>query len=140
MTPILVSRHDPRTVYLGGNRLFISHDRGSSWERTIDLSRQIDRDTLELMGVRVRDIGLSRNDGTSSFGEIVTIAESPIDGQILWIGTDDGNVQVSRNGGATWDEVSRNIPGLPAGTYVSRIEASSAGLGAAPELGVMQRQ
>ena len=130
-SPSLVSRHDSRVVYLGGNRLFISRDRGSSWERTEDLTRQIDRDTLEIMGVRGADITLSRNDGTGSFGEITTIAESPLDGQTLWVGTDDGNVQVSQDGGRTWTEVSGNIHGVANGTYVSRVIASNAAPGVA---------
>jgi photosystem II stability/assembly factor-like uncharacterized protein len=130
-TPTLVSRHDPRTVYLGGNRLFISHDRGVSWDRTIDLSRQINRDTLALMGVRGSAPMLSKNDGEGSFGEITTIAESPLDPQILWVGTDDGNLQVSRDGGRTWTEVSRNVAGVRSGTYVSRVLASRAGPGVA---------
>ncbi len=130
-TPTLVSRHDPRVVYLGGNRLFISHDRGLSWERTVDLSRQINRDTLRLMGVRGSEPMLSKNDGESSFGEITTIAESPLDANVLWVGTDDGNVQVSRDGGRTWTEVSRNVRGVPSGTYVSRVAASRAGPGVA---------
>ncbi len=130
-SPSLVSRHDSRVVYLGGNRLFISRDRGSSWERTEDLTRQIDRDTLEIMGVRGADITLSRNDGTSSFGEITTIAESPLDAQTLWVGTDDGNVQVSQDGGHTWTEVSGNIHGVANGTYVSRVIASNAAPGVA---------
>jgi photosystem II stability/assembly factor-like uncharacterized protein len=130
-TPTLVSRHDPRTVYLGGNRLFVSHDRGVSWDRTIDLSRQIKSDTLTLMGVRGSAPMLSKNDGEGSFGEITTIAESPLDPQILWVGTDDGNVQVSRDGGRTWTEVSRNVTGVRSGTYVSRVMASRAGPGVA---------
>ncbi|HEX9691403.1 MAG TPA: hypothetical protein VGA22_04835 [Gemmatimonadales bacterium] len=131
VSPSLVSRHDPATVYVGGNRLFISHDRGDSWARTVDLTRQIDRDTLELMGVRGADITISRNDGTSSYGEITTIAESPRDPRILWVGTDDGNVQVSRDGGGSWTEVSGNVPDVPAGTYVSRVAGSRAGDGVA---------
>jgi photosystem II stability/assembly factor-like uncharacterized protein len=95
VTPSLISRHDPNVLYLGGNRLFISRDRGESWDRTDDLTRQIDRDSLPLMGIRGDQVTLSRNDGTSSFGEITTIAESPLDANILWVGTDDGNVQVS---------------------------------------------
>jgi photosystem II stability/assembly factor-like uncharacterized protein len=126
VTPALVSRHDPNVVYLGGNRLFISRDRGNSWERTEDLTRQIDRDELELMGTHGSESMLSKNDGTSSFGEITTIAESPIDPDIIWIGTDDGNVQVSTDGGESWSEVSGNVTGLPPGTYVSRVVASSA--------------
>ena len=125
VSPSLVSRHDPNVVYLGGNRLFISRDRGDSFTRTEDLTRRQDRDTLEIMGVRGADIALSRNDGTSSYGEIVTISESPLDPAVLWVGTDDGNVQVSADGGRSWNEVSGGAPGLPDGTYVSRVLASA---------------
>ncbi|MFQ5679017.1 MAG: WD40/YVTN/BNR-like repeat-containing protein [Gemmatimonadota bacterium] len=131
VTPSLLSRHDPATIYLGGNRLFISHDRGESWSSTKDLSKKIDRDTLTLMGVRGAEPMLSRNDGTASFGEITTIAESPLKSGILWLGTDDGNVQLSRDGGRRWREVGRNVPGVPHTTYVSRVVASRAGPGAA---------
>ncbi|MCH8813162.1 MAG: hypothetical protein IID07_15155 [Gemmatimonadetes bacterium] len=127
VSPSLVSQHDPSVVYLGGNRLFISRDRGSSWTRTEDLSRRQDRGEFELMGVRGTEIDISRNDGTSSYGEIVVLAESPLDPQVLWVGTDDGNLQVSRDGGLTWTERSANVPGVPDGTYVSRIVASRSG-------------
>src|SRR3990170_1546826 len=130
-SPTLVSRHDHSVVYAGGNRLFISRDRGGSWERTDDLTRRIDRDTLRLMGVRGADITLSRHDGESSFGVISSIAESPLDRAILWVGTDDGIVQVSRDGGKTWSEVSGNIRGTPTGAFVSRVIASRSGPGAA---------
>jgi photosystem II stability/assembly factor-like uncharacterized protein len=131
VTPSLLSRHDPSVLYLGGNRLFISRDRGETWERTDDLTRQIDRDSLELMGIRGDQVTLSRNDGTSSYGEITTIAESPLDANILWVGTDDGNVQVTHDGGRSWSEVSANVPDLPSGTYVSRVTASATAPGAA---------
>ena len=127
VSPSLVSQHDASVVYLGGNRLFISRDRGSSWTRTEDLSRRQDRGEFELMGVRGTEIDISRNDGTSSYGEIVVLAESPLDPQVLWVGTDDGNLQVSRDGGLTWTERSANVPGVPDGTYVSRIVASRSG-------------
>jgi photosystem II stability/assembly factor-like uncharacterized protein len=130
-SPTLVSRHDPRVVYAGGNRLFISRDRGLSWERTGDLTRQLDRDTLRLMGVRGRDITLSRDDGESSYGAITTIAESPLDARVLWVGTDDGNVQVSRDGGAIWTEVAQNVRDLGGRTWVSRVVASRSGPGTA---------
>lgn len=131
VSPSLVSQHDAAVVYLGGNRLFMSRDRGLTWERTGDLTKQIDRDTVALMGVKGADIKLSRNDGTSSFGEIVTIAESPHDRNVLWVGTDDGNLQVTEDWGATWTEVSRNVRGVPLGTYVSRVIASAASRDAA---------
>ncbi|MFQ5606003.1 MAG: hypothetical protein ACE5HS_22250 [bacterium] len=124
VTPSLLSQHDPQTIYFGGNRLFISHVRGLTWERTEDLTRQIERDSLYLMGVQGKDIKLSKNDGTSSYGEIVTISESPLDAKILWVGTDDGNIQVSQDGGKSWQEVSANLQGVRNGIYVSRVLAS----------------
>ncbi len=129
--PIIVSRHTPGTVYVGGNRLFITRDYGNSWTRTRDLTRQVNRDTLSIMGVPGRNITLSRYDGESSFSELSTISESPLDGKVLWIGTDDGVVQVTRDGGLTWTDVTARIPGVPAGTFVSRVHASSSGRGAA---------
>jgi photosystem II stability/assembly factor-like uncharacterized protein len=130
-SPVLVSRHDPATVYVGGNRLFISHDRGESWVRTKDLSRMVDRDTVPLMGVPGGAITISRNDGTGSYGEAVSLGESPLDPNVLWVGMDDGNLQVSRDGGGTWTEVSGNVPGLRPGTYVSRITPSASAPGTA---------
>lgn len=124
VTPHLSSMHRPGTVYLGGNRLFISHNRGVSWSRTKDLSREINRDELTIMGVRGSNITLSRNDGVASYGEITTISESPLDPMVLWIGTDDGNVQVSRDGGASWKVVVPQNKDVPDGTYVSRVVAS----------------
>jgi hypothetical protein len=130
-SPILVSRHDPRTVYVAGNRMFISRNRGESWERTIDLSKQVDREQLEMMGIRGADITISRNDGAGSYGEAVTLAESPLTPEILWVGLDDGNVQVSRDQGRTWTEVSANLPADVRGKYPSRVLASLRGEGAA---------
>lgn len=129
--PIVASQHTAGTVYMGGNRLFLSRDRGYSWTRTADLTRQIERDTLTLMGVLGRSIAIARNDGEESFGEVTTISESPLDGKVLWVGTDDGNVQVSRDGGLTWTNVSGNVSGVPNGTFVTRVVASSAARGTA---------
>ena len=129
--PIVVSRHTPGTLYVGGNRLFISRDAGQSWTRTKDLTRQVNRDTIPVMGVRGREITLSKYDGESSFSELSTIAESPLDAKILWVGSDDGLVQVSRDGGTSWANVTAAIPGVPAGTFVSRVHASELGRGAA---------
>ena len=131
VNPVILSRHDPQTVYFGGNRLFISKDRGESWTRTKDLTKEIDRDSLYLMGVQGKDTTLSKNDGTSTYGEITTIAESPLDADVLWVGTDDGNVQVSRDGGETWTEVGHAIEGVSDTTYVSRVLASSKSPGTA---------
>jgi photosystem II stability/assembly factor-like uncharacterized protein len=128
--PVLASRHTAGTVYLGGNRLFISRDYGSTWTRTKDLTRSIDRDTLELMGVPDRDVRIARNDG-DDISEISNVAESPIDPKVLWVGTDDGNVQLTIDGGVTWTELSAAIPGVKSGTFVGDIVASSASRGTA---------
>jgi photosystem II stability/assembly factor-like uncharacterized protein len=130
-SPSMLSAHDPDVFYVAGNRLFISHDRGESWTRTEDLSRQVDRDTLSIMGVKGADIAVSKNDGTTTYGEATTLDESPLDPAVLWVGFDDGNLQVSRDGGTTWTEVSHNVRGIHDGTYVSRITASARGAGVA---------
>src|SRR6185503_8644515 len=126
--PVMASRHTSGTVYLGGNRLFISRDFGSTWTRTKDLTRSINRDDLDMMGVKNRDVRLSRNDG-DAISEISNFAESPLDPKILWVGTDDGNVQLTTDGGATWTELSRAITateGVKDGTFVGKIVASAA--------------
>ena len=130
-SPMMLSEHDPDILYVAGNRFFKSENKGESWERSEDLSRQVDRDELEIMGVRGSDMTISPNDGTSSFGEAVTLDESPMDPMVLWVGFDDGNLQVSRDGGTSWTEVSGNVQGIADGTYVSRIAASAASSGRA---------
>ncbi|MEO6237154.1 MAG: hypothetical protein ABIQ52_09155, partial [Vicinamibacterales bacterium] len=128
--PVVASRHTAGTVYLGGNRLFTSRDYGSTWTSSKDLTRSIDRDTLEIMGVLNRDVRLSRNDG-DNISEISNFAESPLDPKILWVGTDDGNIQLTTDGGATWMNVSGAITGVKDGTFVGDIVASSLARGAA---------
>ncbi len=123
--PIVASRHHPGTVYVGNNHLMRSRDGGLSWEEASpDLTRAIDRDTLTIMGERVTARTLSRHDGTANYGTITAIEESPLSGDVLYVGTDDGNLQVTLDGGATWTNVAGNVPGLPDRSYVSRIEAS----------------
>ncbi|MFM8782294.1 MAG: WD40/YVTN/BNR-like repeat-containing protein, partial [Gemmatimonadota bacterium] len=129
--PVLASRYRAGTVYLGANKLLISRDFGVTWTATADLTRQVNRDTLRIGGVPNTEIRLSRNDGESSFSEITTVAESPVDSLVLWVGTDDGNIQVSRDGGRTWTEVGRNLRCVADGSFVDRIVASASGKGAA---------
>ncbi len=125
--PIAPSRHHPGWVYVGGDHLMRSRDRGATWEEASpDLTKRIDRDTLEIMGARVTRTTLSGNDGTSNYGTITVVEESPLSGDEIWVGTDDGNLQVTRDGGTTWTNVAPNVQGLPARSYVSRIEASHA--------------
>ncbi len=125
-SPLQLSPHDPATVYLGANYLLRSRDRGMSWEEVggLDLTRQIDRDELEIMGVPGSEPQMSVNDGISTYGNLTAFAESPLTPGLLYVGTDDGNVQISRDDGATWTNVTDRIPGLPERTYVSRVEPS----------------
>jgi photosystem II stability/assembly factor-like uncharacterized protein len=124
-TPIVMSTHDPATIYVGSNVLFKSTDRGFTWEQiSQDLTKRIDRDTLEIMDVTLSRPVLSRNDGISSYGNMTTIGESPLNRDLIYVGTDDGSVQVTRDGGVTWTDLTGNFRGLPDRTYVSRVVAS----------------
>ena len=123
-SPLLISSHSPTRLYFAGDRLFRTDDRGDSW-KTIsgDLTRGIDRDQLEIMG-RVQDVdAVAKNASTSVYGNCVSLTESPIDENVLYVGTDDGLVHVTRDGGANWTKIA-SFPGVPARTYVSRLEAS----------------
>ena len=123
-SPVVISPHDSKTIYYGGNRLFKSTNRGDEWTRTVDLSKNRDRDELPIMGVMLNDDTLSRNDGISTYGQITTINESPLVQGLLCVGTDDGNIQVSRNGGESWNNVAANLPGGDEETYVTRVVSS----------------
>jgi photosystem II stability/assembly factor-like uncharacterized protein len=125
-TPVVMSPHNPKIVWLGGNRLFKSYNQGDTWMASDDLTKQIDRNTVSLMGVPGNVTQLSKNDGVVSYGTIISISESPILPGVVWAGTDDGNLQVSQDGGVTFTEVGRNLPGLPPNHqyWISRIDAS----------------
>ncbi len=124
-TPVVLSAHDANTVYIGANMLFKSTDLGMTWQAiSSDLTRAIDRRTLSIMGVRGSEPMMSANDGTSSYGNLTTISESPLNRDLIYTGSDDGTVSVTRDGGATWANLTGNVPGLPDRTYVSRIVAS----------------
>jgi photosystem II stability/assembly factor-like uncharacterized protein len=120
-SPIAMSPNHPGTIYLGGQFLFRSRDHGESWDRispdltTNDPARQ----QQEMSGGLTID-----NSDAEKFETIYTIAESPKNGETIWVGTDDGNVQVTRDGGKHWTNVASNASGLPKGTWVSTIEAS----------------
>ena len=125
-SPILVSPHNSNRVYLGGNRLFISDDRGDSWRATEDLTRALDQDSLPIMGVLPDSTTLSKHDGASGYGEITAVSESPAAPGVLWTGADDGTLQASRDGGESWTDVTANVGGTPIPYYVSWVEASHA--------------
>ena len=125
-TAMMLSPHDSSTFFVGANYLFKSTDRGQTWWRPIspDLTTNTDRATLSIMSVPDKEIRIARHDGVSTFGNLVTIAESPVKAGILWTGSDDGVVSVSRNGGEDWTNVTAKFAGVPKWTYVSKVAAS----------------
>ena len=123
-TPFLLSAHNPDVLYLGADRLFKSTTRGDSWTASPDLTRNIGRNDRPIMGVDGKAPMASKHDGAASYSNIVTIAESPLVAGIVWVGTNDGNVQLTRDDGTTWKNVVENVKGVPQETHVSRVEAS----------------
>lgn len=123
-SPLLISPHSPTRLYFAANILFRSDDRGDTWRAvSSDLTRQIDRNKLKVMG-RVWSVDtVAKNASTSFYGNIVALDESPKAEGLIYVGTDDGLVQVSENGGASWRKVER-FPGVPEMSYVSRLTAS----------------
>jgi photosystem II stability/assembly factor-like uncharacterized protein len=118
-TPILISPNNPKTLYVAGNYVFKSVDRGDHWMIVSPDLTTNNPDKNKPSG------GLTaENTGAETHCTIITIAESPIRPGLLWAGTDDGNVQVSRNDGGAWTNVRPNVTGVPANTWVSRVEAS----------------
>jgi photosystem II stability/assembly factor-like uncharacterized protein len=126
--PMAVSHHVPDRFYMGSQFVHKSDDMGDSWTiispdlTTNDPSKQ---NQLESGGLSMD------NSGAENHTTIFTIAESPLDENILWVGTDDGNVQITRDGGKTWTNVTANLTGIPANTWVYHIEASVHGKGTA---------
>ncbi len=127
--PIVPSKHDAKVVYMAANYLFRSPDRGDSWVAiSPDLTRGIDRNKLPLRGAVPDSLALGRNEGTAEFSNISTVDESPLKAGLLVVGTDDGLIQVTRDGGKTWAKTD-HFPGVPDTTYVSRVVFSKANEG-----------
>ncbi len=123
--PYIISPHSARRLYWGSNFLYRSEDRGETWERiSPDLSRQLDPTQVPIMGkLWIPAETVSWNAATTALSNIVTIDESPLLEGLLYVGTDDGLLQVSEDGGKNWRRVER-FPGVPEGTYVTDVFAS----------------
>ncbi len=122
--PLLISQHKNTRLYFGANKLFRSEDRGNSWEIiSPDLSRQVDRNKLEVMGKVWSVNAVAKNKSTDIFGQVTSMAESAFDENLLWAGTDDGLIHVTTDGGKNW-RMMDNIPGVPQMSYVNQIIAS----------------
>jgi photosystem II stability/assembly factor-like uncharacterized protein len=124
-TPMLLSPHDGKIIYVGANHLFRSTDRGHTWQTiSPDLTTGTKRDEQSIMGVKDPDVRIARNDGVTNWSTLVTIAESPARAGILWTGSDDGVLSMSPEGGKAWTNVADKVPGVPAKTYVSKVAPS----------------
>lgn len=122
--PLLISPHDHKTLYFAANKVFKSTDMGSSWQEISgDLTQQIDRHTLPVMG-RVQSVdAIAYDKSTSQYGNIVALDESVLKQGLIYIGTDDGLIQVTEDGGKNWRRQD-NFPGIPKNTYVNQVLAS----------------
>ncbi len=120
-TPIALSPNERGTIYIGTQYLFRSRDHGTTWDRispdlsTNDPARQKQE---ESGGITVD------NSAAETATTIYSISESPKNGKVIWVGTDDGNVQLTRDGGTTWHNVGSGMHGVPKGSWISWIEAS----------------
>jgi photosystem II stability/assembly factor-like uncharacterized protein len=122
--PLLVSPHAPQRVYHGSQRLWRSDDRGDSWTAVSgDLTRNENRYELEFMG-RVWSVdALYDNGAMSQYATLSAVSESPLVEGLIYVGTDDGLVQVTEDGGANWRRIE-NLPGFPTRGFVNDVEAS----------------
>ncbi len=121
-TPIALSPHDPSTVYIGAQFLFRSRDHGHSWERiSPDLTtNDPQKQKQEQSGGVTVD-----NSAAETHTTIYSISESPLTAGLIWVGTDDGNVQLTRDGGEHWTNVTSNLRGVPRSSWVSWVQASA---------------
>jgi photosystem II stability/assembly factor-like uncharacterized protein len=122
--PLHISPHNSKTLYFAANKVFKSTDQGNSWSTiSPDLSRQIDRNTLPVMGKVWSMDAVAKNRSTTIYGNIVALMESPLKAGLLYVGTDDGQVQISEDDGGNWSAVS-SFSGVPEKTYVNALTPS----------------
>jgi photosystem II stability/assembly factor-like uncharacterized protein len=123
-SPLVVSPHASGRIYYAGNRLYRSDDRGDTWNPiSPDLTRQLDRDAIPVMGRLWPEDAVGRHLYTTALSVISALDESPLVEGLLYVGTDDGLVHVSENGGAAWRTID-GIPGLPENSYATDLFAS----------------
>jgi photosystem II stability/assembly factor-like uncharacterized protein len=122
--PLIVSKHDASTLYFAANKLFKTTNKGDDWQTiSPDLTQQIDRNEIEVMGQVWTIDAVMKNASTTVYGNIVALDESPKKKGLLYVGTDDGLVQVSENDGQTWTKYL-TFPGVPLNTRVNMLTAS----------------
>jgi len=120
-SPFIISSHNSKKVLFGSNYLFQSYDRGDTWNI---ISPDLTTNDKKLRNTSNGGGLTNSNTGGENHFTIITISDTPIDTTIIWAGTDDGNVQITKNNGENWENVKLNIKGVPKKIWVSRIEAS----------------
>jgi len=124
-SPLIISPHSHTRLYFAANKLFRSDDRGDTWKAISgDLTRQLDRNKLPVMGKVWGPDAVAKNASTSFYGNIVALSESPKKEGLIYVGTDDGLIQVTSDGGSNWTKYEK-FAGVPEMTYVSRMAASN---------------
>ena len=119
--PFIISPHSHTRLYIAGNRLMRSDDRGATWRFVSpDITRNIDRDTIPVMGKLWGPEAVWKNAFTDPYGTGTALAESPLKEGLLFVGTDDGLVSISEDSGETWRKVEK-FPGVPDMTYVTAV-------------------
>ena len=118
--PIVRSPNDPRTLYYGGNVLFRSTNHGMSWDVISPDLTTNDKSKQQSSGGEI----VTDNTAAEFHCTIMAISESPVARGVIWVGTDDGNIQLTRDGGKTWTNVVANIKGLPPNSWIPAIDAS----------------
>jgi len=123
-SPLIISPHSATRLYFAANILFRSDDRGNTWKRISgDLTRQLDRNKIPVMGKIQSPEAVAKSASTSLYGNITALSESPVKEGLIYVGTDDGLIQVTENGGEKWTRIE-TFPGVPDKTYVSYVKAS----------------
>jgi photosystem II stability/assembly factor-like uncharacterized protein len=123
-TPVIISPHSPTRLYIAANKVYRSDDRGNTWKKISgDISRQINRDELPVMSKIWGPEAVAKNASTSLFGNAICLTESPKQENLLYVGTDDGLIQVTENNGSSWTKIDK-FAGVPETTYVSDIYPS----------------
>jgi len=120
-SPFIISSHNSKKVLFGSNYLFQSYDRGDTWNI---ISPDLTTNDKKLRNTSNGGGLTNSNTGGENHFTIITISDTPIDTTIIWVGTDDGNVQVTKNNGKNWENVKLNIKEVPKKIWVSRVEAS----------------
>lgn len=123
-SPIIISPHSNTRLYFAGHKLFKSDNRGDDWKAISgDLSRGIDRNTLPVMGKVWGPDAIAKHQSTALYGNASALSESPKKTGLIYVGMDDGLIQITENDGASWRKVEK-IDGVPENSYVQRILAS----------------